>query len=81
MSLSQEQKQDLNELSKHLRRIEEFAIQNNIDLDVFMTQYSKHGIAVYSTEKIALEKGKSEKRKKVFEKSDERNKVPSQSDY
>lgn len=70
MSLSQEQKQDLNELSKHLRRIEEFAIQNNIDLDVFMTQYSKKGIAVYGTEKVSLEKGKAEKRKKVFEKSD-----------
>ena len=70
MSLSPEQKQDLNELSKHLRRIEEFAIENNIDLDVYMTQYNKKGIAVYGTEKVALDKGKAEKRKKVFEKSE-----------
>lgn len=74
MSLSQEQKHDLHELSKHLRRIEEFAIQNNIDLDVFMTQYSKNGIAVYGTEKVSLDKGKAEKRKKVFEKAEKQSK-------
>lgn len=81
MSLSQEQKQDLNELSKHLRRIEEFAIQNNIDLDVFMTQYSKKGIAVYGTEKVSLEKGKAEKRKKVFEKSEKSDLITAKTGY
>lgn len=75
MSLSQEQKQTLEELSKHLRSIEQFALSNNIDLDVYMTQYSKSGIAVYGTEKITLEKGKAEKRKRVFEKSEKSTKT------
>lgn len=70
MSLSPEQQQDLNELSKHLRSIEEFAVKNNIDLDVFMTQYGSKDIAVYGTEKITLDKGKAEKRKRIFEKAE-----------
>jgi hypothetical protein len=71
MSLSTEQKQQLNDISRQLRSIEEFAIQNNIDLDVFMTQYSKKGIAVYGTEKVSMKNDKAEKRKRVFEKSSE----------
>lgn len=70
MSLSKEQQQDLNKIKEHLKKIERFAIENNLDLDVFMTQYNDKGIAVYGTEKISLEKGKAEKRKKVFEKTD-----------
>ena len=70
MSLSKEQQQDLNKIKEHLKKIERFAIENNLDLDVFMTQYTDKGIAVYGTEKISLEKGNAEKRKKVFEKTD-----------
>jgi hypothetical protein len=70
MSLSQEQKNDLNELGRQLRRIEEFAILNNIDLDVYMTQYGKKGIAVYGTEKVALNTGTAKKRKEVFQRSE-----------
>ncbi len=69
MSLSHSQKKDLDQISEQFKKIEDFVLDNKVDLDVYMTQYGKKGIAVYGTEKIELQAGKSEKRKKVFEKA------------
>ncbi|MBP9123878.1 MAG: hypothetical protein KBF60_12090 [Ignavibacteriaceae bacterium] len=68
MSLSNEQKKDLNQLGEYFRQIEKIAIENNIDLDVFMSQYTDNGFAVYATEKVSLSE-KAEKRKTVFQKT------------
>ena len=68
MSLSNEQKKDLSKLGEYFRQIEKIAIENNIDLDVFMSQYTDNGFAVYATEKVSLNES-SEKRKNVFQKS------------
>ena len=68
MSLSNEQKKDLSKLGEYFRQIEKIAIENNIDLDVFMSQYTDNGFAVYATEKVSLYL-KASKRKKVFEKA------------
>ncbi len=69
MSLSQEQKKDLNKLGDYFRKIEKIAIENKIDLDVFMTDYSEEGFEVYATEKVNISEVASD-RKMVFEKSD-----------
>jgi hypothetical protein len=68
MSLTKEQKRDLNQLSEYYRKIEKLAVANNIDLDVFMTEYREDGFSVYSTEKISV-KSNAEERKNVFEKA------------
>jgi hypothetical protein len=68
MSLSKEQKKELDELGRYLKKIEELTIDNNIDLDVFMSEYNESGFAVYATEKVSVN-DKAEKRKRVFEKS------------
>ncbi len=68
MSLSKEQKKELKELSRHLRKIEELTVDNNIDLDVFMSEYKESGFAVYATETVSVN-DKAQKRKKIFEKS------------
>ncbi len=68
MSLSKEQRRDLNELSRHLRKIEKLQVDDNIDLDVYMTEYKEEGFAVYATEKVSV-KEENIKRKKVFEKA------------
>lgn len=68
MSLSREQKRDLHQLSEYFRKIEKLAVANNIDLDVYMTEYRDDGFTVYSTEKIGVNTN-SEKRKDIFEKS------------
>ncbi|HNS12430.1 MAG TPA: hypothetical protein PKM97_07410 [Bacteroidia bacterium] len=68
MSLSKEQKQELGELSRYLKKIEELTVENNIDLDVFMSEYKDSGFAVYATEKVAVNEN-AQKRKRVYEKS------------
>ena len=76
MSLSKEQKKDLNQISEYLKKIERIGVSNNIDLDVFMTDYNKDGFAVYATERISLN-ANSDSRKKVFEGSEkEKSKSP-----
>ena len=68
MSLSKEQKKDLSQLGEYFRQIEKIAIENNIDLDVFMSQYTDNGFAVYATEKVSLSE-KEKKQKTVFQKT------------
>jgi hypothetical protein len=68
MSLSKEQKKDLEHLGEYFRKLEKIAVENNIDLDVFMTEYNSEGVEVYATEKVSLG-DKAEKRKSVFEKA------------
>jgi hypothetical protein len=68
MSLSKEQRRDLNELSRHLKKIEKLQVDDNIDLDVYMTEYKEEGFAVYATEKVSVSE-ENTKRKKVFEKA------------
>ncbi len=68
MSLSKEQKKQLDELGRYLKKIEELTIEDNIDLDVFMSEYKDSGYAVYATEKVSIPE-KAQKRKAVFEKS------------
>lgn len=81
MSLSKEQKKDLNQLGEYFRKLEKIAIENNIDLDVFMSEYKDDGFAVYATEKVSLN-ANAEKRKNVFQKSqkeEKTTKVPAKS--
>lgn len=66
MSLTKEQQKELKKLSEELNKIEQFAIENNIDLDVFISEYNEEGYSVYATEKVSLG-SKSSERKQVFE--------------
>jgi hypothetical protein len=68
MSLSQEQKKDLEKLGDQFRKLEKIAIENNIDLDVFMSEYNENGFSVYATESVSI-KENAEKRKNVFQRS------------
>lgn len=68
MSLTKEQKQDLEKLSTYFERIEKLAAKNGIDLDVYMSEYKDDGYAVYATENVVI-KEKTDSRKKVFEKA------------
>lgn len=68
MSLSKEHQKDLENLKEYFEKIERMAEENNIDLDVFMSQYHDDGYAVYATEKVSIYE-KANKRKKVFEKA------------
>lgn len=68
MSLSKEQKKDLSQLGEYFRQIEKIGVENNIDLDVFMSDYKDDGFAVYATEKVSLTEN-AEKRKNVFQKA------------
>ena len=68
MDLTKEQKENLKQLGRYFEKLEKDAIQNNIDLDVFMSEYKDNGYAIYMTEQVDLEKKASE-RKKVFQKS------------
>lgn len=68
MSLSQEQKKDLDQIGQELRKLEQLAFENKLDLDVFMTSYSDDGYDIYATEKVSMEEQASQ-RKKVFEKA------------
>lgn len=68
MSLTEQQKEELSKLSLYFEKLEKLAAKNNIDLDVFISEYKDDGYAIYKTEKIEMQK-KADKRKKVFEKS------------
>ncbi len=68
MSLSEQQQEELSKLSVYFEKLEKLAVRNNIDLDVFVSEYKEDGYSIYRTEKIEMER-KAEKRKKVFEKS------------
>jgi len=68
MSLSKEQRRDLKELNRHLKEIEKLQVDDNIDLDVYMSEYKEEGFAVYATEKVSVNE-ENMKRKKVFEKA------------
>ena len=68
MSLSKEQKKQLEELGKHLKKIEELAVVENLDLDVFISEYKESGFAVYATETVNINE-KAAERKQVFEKA------------
>ena len=65
MSLTKEQKQDLEQLSTYFRKLEKLALKKGIDLDVFISEYKDDSYAVYATENI---KEKADSRKKIFEK-------------
>ncbi len=65
MSLTKEQKQDLDQLSTYFRKLEKLALKKGIDLDVFISEYKDDSYAVYATENI---KEKADSRKKIFEK-------------
>ena len=67
MSLSREQK-DLNQLGEYFRQLEHIAVENKIDLDVFMSEYKADGFSVYATEKVSID-ATTEKRKQAFQKS------------
>ena len=74
MSLSELQKEELGKLSVYFEKLEKLATKNNIDLDVFISEYKDDGYSIYRTEKVEMEK-KAEKRKKVFEKSGKKDKT------
>ncbi len=67
MSLSNEQKKELSKIGEQLRKIEKLAVENSLDLDVFMTEYNEKGFAVYATEKVSINPV-AKKRKDVFQK-------------
>ena len=77
MSLTAQQKEELSKLSLYFEKLEKLAAKNNIDLDVFISEYKDDGYAIYQTEKIEMQK-KAEKRKRVFEKSVNLNSEKSQ---
>ena len=68
MSLTAQQKEELSKLSLYFEKLEKLATKNNIDLDVFISEYKDDGYSIYQTEKIEMQR-KAEKRKKIFEKS------------
>jgi hypothetical protein len=81
MSLTKEQKKDLSQLSRYFEKVEKLAAKNNLDLDVYISEYWDNGYAVYATEKVSLkddmikkdverieQMSTDRKRKKVFEK-------------
>lgn len=69
MSLTAQQKEELSKLSLYFEKLEKLAAKNNIDLDVFISEYKDDGYSIYQTEKIELQR-KAEKRKRIFEKSE-----------
>lgn len=74
MSLSGEQKKDLNQIGEYFRQLELITVENSIDLDVFMSEYNADGFSVYATEKVSLE-SESDKRKEVFQKASKEKNV------
>jgi len=79
MSLTAQQKEELGKLSLYFEKLEKLAAKNNIDLDVFISEYKDDGYSIYQTEKIEMQQ-KAEKRKKIFEKSGENKTTKSQSE-
>ena len=69
MSLTAQQQEELSKLSLYFEKLEKLAAKNNIDLDVFISEYKDDGYSIYQTEKIEMQQ-KAEKRKKIFEKSE-----------
>lgn len=65
MSLTQDQKKDLEKLSRELQKFEQIAIENNMDLDVFISTYNEQGFEEYTTERVSLEEA-ARKRKQVM---------------
>jgi hypothetical protein len=65
MSLTREQKKDLSKLTEYFKKIEKIATENNLDLDVFMSEYRDSGFSSYSIEKI--DASAASQRKKIFE--------------
>jgi hypothetical protein len=78
MSLSKDQRKDLGRLSEYFKKIEKIAVENNIDLDVFMSEYKDDGFAFYATEKIGINPDAGQ-RKKIFEKEGKDKSVRSHS--
>ncbi len=75
MTLTKEQKRNLEQLTEYLKKVEKLGIENNLDLDVYMTDYSDDDIAVYATERVNLV-ADAARRKNIFEKSGkEKNKA------
>jgi len=68
MSLTREQKKELEQLGQYFKKIEKLAAQIDIDLDVYMSEYKEEGYAFYATEKVTVGE-KANNRKKVFEKA------------
>jgi hypothetical protein len=79
-NLTEEQMKNLDELSKYFEKVEKLAAKNNVELDVFVTEYKDNGYAVYATEQVQMDdeslkknmnkeeqQSTSRKRKKVFE--------------
>jgi hypothetical protein len=69
MTLTKEQKRNLQQMSEYLKKIERLSKENNLDLDVFMTNYTDGDISVYATENVDIS-SKAEERKKQFQKSE-----------
>jgi hypothetical protein len=80
MSLTKEQKKDLDQLSQYFKKVEKLAEKNNVDLDVYISEYWDNGYAVYATERVELkeellkqdverieQESTARKRRKVFE--------------
>ena len=65
MSLTKKQREDLSQLSNYFKSLEKKAIANNIDLDVFMTEYKDNGYAIYATEQVSMSQT-AEERKEIF---------------
>ena len=68
MSLSKEQQQELKKLAVEFEKFEQYAIENNIDLDVFLSQYDENGYSDHGSENVSLEE-KSASRKSVYAKT------------
>lgn len=67
MALSKQQKGELDRLSMKLKKLENQLNISNIDLDVFMSEYTENGYEIYATEKITID---PQKRKQIFEQSE-----------
>lgn len=78
MSLTKEQQKELRRLSKELAEIERLSVENNIDLDVFISEYSEEGYSVYATERVNLDK-QGDDRKDVFKRTTGKEKAPARS--
>jgi len=63
--LTQQQKDDLRKIGKYFEKLEKKTETNNLELDVFMSEYNDGGFAFYTTEQINL-KSKSLSRREEF---------------
>jgi hypothetical protein len=66
MSLTKEQKRELDRLTQYFRKIEKLALEGNIALDDFVIHYTNEVPSVYKTEQTAQN---PDRRKEVFEKA------------